>query len=390
MKTIIRNIFAFLSLGAMAFTACMPEGNGINYTIEPGNTLYLPADNAMTDLTKGGDTEFYWTPSVAADNAFVLYDVIFAKADGDFSNPVAVVPSQNNGLQPYLTMSAKDLNKVAKSAGIGIGQSGDLKWTVQVSKGLYPVRYTETRTLTVQTMNSIDPLPAELKIYGPALESAENGLKELNMTVSKGIDKVPASEGIFESFCKLADGQDFYIVDELGRYFVLNEGGKVSCVETETPSKISAGTSVVWLNVDLDGMVWSNNIVTDIVLYAAAWSDGMHVARTPMTYIGGGVWELLNYDNKTSDNAAFDTRHRFNATLGDGTVLYLGTEAGLGTEYTVDYRKISFFTAATVGNADWDKTFLFLKGDCGRACDVHLYLNSDNEAGTWWHWTEFK
>ena len=137
-------------------------------------------------------------------------------------------------------------------------------------------------------------------------------------------------------------------------------------------------------------MVWSNNIVTDIVLYAAAWSNGMHVARTPMTYIGGGVWELLNYDNKTSDNEAFDTRHRFNATLGDGTVLYLGTEAGLGTEYTVDYRKISFFTAATVGNADWDKTFLFLKGDCGRACDVHLYLNSDNEAGTWWHWTEFK
>lgn len=390
MKTIFRNIFAFLSLGAVAFTACMPEGREVNYNIQPGDNLYMPADAAEIDLLKGGDTEFNWVPSVAEDNAFVLYDIVFDKVGGDFSAPIAVVPSQNNGQQPFLTMSARDLNKIAKAAGIGGGEKGKLSWTVQVSKGLNPVRYKEVRTIDIQTMISMDPLPSSVKIYGPALEEAENGLKELKMTVSKGIDKVPADPGVFESFCKLADGKEFYIVDDLGRYYVLTEGGKLSNVESESPSKVSGGNAVVWLTVDFGGMVWSNKTVSGIVLYAAAWTGTMHVARTPMTYIGAGVWELLDYDNVTSDNTAFDTRHRFNATLGDGSMLYLGTEAGLGTEYTVDYRKINFFTAAKVGNADWEKTFLFLKSDCGRPCDVRLYLNSDNEAGTWWHWTEFK
>lgn len=34
--------------------------------------------------------------------------------------------------------------------------------------------------------------------------------------------------------------------------------------------------------------------------------------------------------NTISNNSANDSRHRFNATFGDGTKLYLGTQASLG------------------------------------------------------------
>ena len=78
-------------------------------------------------------------------------------------------------------------------------------------------------------------------------------------------------------------------------------------------------------------MTWTSNTVAKVELYAAAWADGrMSTARTAMTYTGNGVWELKDYDNKVSDNSANDSRHRFDATLGDGSKLYL--KCGLGQD----------------------------------------------------------
>ena len=147
---------------------------------------------------------------------------------------------------------------------------------------------------------------------------------------------------------------------------------------------------IYYLTIDFDGMLWYARTVSEVELYAAAWADGMHTAHAPMTYKGKGVWELQNYDNKTSDNSANDSRHRFNMKLGDGTTLYLGTMASLGTSYTTDYMKVGIFDESGIGNADWDKTWKFLLTDCGRPLDCYLYLNADNPAGSYWHEYKFK
>ncbi len=387
MRTILRNIMILAVTASPAFTGCMPEGRQINYDIQAGNELYLPADGISVDLSRGSDVEFQWAPSIAHDNGYVSYELLFDRENGDFLSPVAALASQLNGSMPNVSLSPKSLNSAARAAGIGVNETGNLKWTVRASKGLYGSVYSESRIITVTTMNSMDPLPGSVLIKGPASENPESGTP---MLVSRGIDNVPATDGTFECFTRIKGGTDFTVSDDLGRYYQLNDNGTITFSETPVSSKV-ASDGVYWLKIDFGVMTWSFNTVAKVELYAAAWADGrMSTARTAMTYTGNGVWELKDYDNKVSDNSANDSRHRFDATLGDGSKLYLGTTAGLGTSYTTDYLKVNLYSKEGIGNADWDKTYNFLVSDCGRKLDCYLYMNGDNPAGTWWHEYKFK
>ena len=55
MRTILRNIMILAVTASPAFTGCMPEGRQINYDIQAGNELYLPADGISVDLSRGSD-----------------------------------------------------------------------------------------------------------------------------------------------------------------------------------------------------------------------------------------------------------------------------------------------------------------------------------------------
>ena len=301
MKNTIINMA--LGLVVAVLSGCSQQENELDLNVQAGNELYLPEDNFLVDLRNGNTTEFYWAPSIAYDNGYVSYDVIFAGKDGGFNNPVDMVSSQFNGSRPYLSMAPKKLQKIARKAGIGNLEEGELKWTVRASKGLGGSIYSEARTIRLHTMNSMDPLPEQLLIYGQALESAES-MDELKMTVSRGISSMPAEPGIFESFCKLASGQDFFIKDELDRHYKLDSGGLLVHTQEPVASRIDAGNDVIWMNIDVDGMSWSSHTVTKIQLYAAAWADNaMTTAIKDLTYMGNGTWSLLDYENTNSKNS---------------------------------------------------------------------------------------
>lgn len=370
---------------ALFCAACDDNGNTMNYNIFPGNELYLPQQGAAVDLSDGQPTRFEWASSVAEDKGLVTYDVLFDKAGGDFSQPAAIQASQLTGSKNYLSLSAKELNAIARQAGIGVGETGELRWTVRASKGLFGSIYTSAHSLTVTRMKSVDPLPAAVTLAGAATEG-DDGIPMLLRTEFNG---APIEEtGFFDCFTKISAGE-FTISDELGRYYKLEADGRL--VDTDAPvANTMPAEAIYFLTIDFDGMAWTARTVGEVELYAAAWADGMHTTRTPMTYKGKGVWEVLGYDNKNSDNSANDSRHRFNMQLGDGTTLYLGTMASLGTSYTTDYLKVSLFDDSGIGNADWDKTWNFLLSDCGRPLDCRLYLNADNPAGGYWHEYKFK
>lgn len=375
-----------MALAATPFVSgCSDEGNEINYNIQTGNKLYLPAEGKSVDLSQGSDVRFEWSPSIAEDNGFVSYELLFDRENGDFSQPLAAMTSQLTGSQTYLSVSAKDLNTVARTAGLGTRETGNLRWTVRASKGINGSVYTESRLLCVTTMNSMSPLPQRITLQGEATEDPQNGIA---MAVSAGIDNVAATEGTFECFTKIKSGADFTVVDDLGRYYELNEDGTLSYSETPVNNRMSA-EAIYWIKIDFGVMTWESNTISKIEYYAAAWADNqMSTARVTMDYQGKGVWLLADYENTISDNSANDSRHRFNATLGDGSMLYLGTQSSLGSSYTTDYLKVNLYTS--LGNADWDNTYNFLTTDCGRAFDCYLYLNADNPAGTWWHEYKFK
>ena len=375
-----------MALAATPFVSgCSDEGNEINYNIQTGNKLYLPAEGKSVDLSQGSDVRFEWSPSIAEDNGFVSYELLFDRENGDFSQPLAAMTSQLTGSQTYLSVSAKDLNTVARTAGLGTRETGNLRWTVRASKGINGSVYTESRLLCVTTMNSMSPLPQRITLQGEATEDPQNGIA---MAVSAGIDNVAATEGTFEAFTRIKAGSDFTVVDDLGRYYSLNDDGTVTDSETPVNNRMSA-EAIYWIKIDFGVMTWESNTISKIEYYAAAWADNqMSTARVTMDYQGKGVWLLADYENTISDNSANDSRHRFNATLGDGSMLYLGTQSSLGSSYTTDYLKVNLYTS--LGNADWDNTYNFLTTDCGRAFDCYLYLNADNPAGTWWHEYKFK
>ncbi len=387
MNTLLRNITILALAAAPLATGCTDDGNEINYNIQTGDQLYLPKIDAEYDLSLGSDVRFEWSPSVAEDNGFVSYELLFDRENGDFSQPLAALTSQLTGSQTYLTVTAKELNSVAQAAGLGIMEKGKLRWTVRASKGINGNLYAESRLITVTTMNSMSPLPQTVTLTGDAVEDPTAGIP---MIVSPGIDNTAATEGTFECFTKIKGSTDFTVVDDLNRYYALNDDGTITYSETPVNNRMPS-EAIYWIKVDFGVMTWEYNTVTSIEYYAAAWADNkMSTVREPMTYAGKGVWVLLDYENTISDNSANDTRHRFNATLGDGSKLYLGTQSSLGSEYTTDYLKVKLYTSETIGNVDWDKTYNFLSSDCGRALDCYLYLNGDNPAGTWWHEYKFK
>ncbi len=389
MRTLFRNI-AILAVAVSPFVSgCTDDGNEINYNIQPGNELYLPLSGKAVDLSRGADVEFQWAPSIAYDNGFVSYELLFDRESGNFSAPLAVMTSQLNGSKAYLSVTSKKLNGVARAAGFGTLETGNLKWTVRASKGLFGNVYTESRILTVTTTNAMNPFPQTVTLMGDGVEDP-TGIK---MVASAGIDKVAGSEGTFECFTKIKGSTDFTIVDDLGRYYTLNENKTVTFSETAVANRMPS-EAIYWLKIDFDMMTWSYNTVSKIEYYAASWADNkMTTVNLAMNYAGKGVWALLNYENSISKNSADDSRHRFNATLGDGTKLYLGTQASLGTTYTTDYLKVNLYTTETVNNSDkvnWEMTYKFLSSNFGQKLDCYLYMNGDNPAGTWWHEYKFK
>lgn len=389
MRTLFRNI-AILAVAVSPFVSgCTDDGNEINYNIQPGNELYLPLSGKTVDLSRGADVEFQWAPSIAYDNGFVSYELLFDRESGNFSAPLAVMTSQLNGSKAYLSVTSKKLNGVARAAGFGTLETGNLKWTVRASKGLFGNVYTESRILTVTTTNAMNPFPQTVTLMGDGVEDP-TGIK---MVASAGIDKIAGSEGTFECFTKIKGSTDFTIVDDLGRYYTLNENKTVTFSETAVANRMPS-EAIYWLKIDFDMMTWSYNTVSKIEYYAASWADNkMTTVNLAMNYAGKGVWTLLNYENTISKNSADDSRHRFNATLGDGTKLYLGTQASLGTTYTTDYLKVNLYTTETVNNSDkvnWEMTYKFLSSNFGQKLDCYLYMNGDNPAGTWWHEYKFK
>lgn len=389
MRTLFRNI-AILAVAVSPFVSgCTDDGNEINYNIQPGNELYLPLSGKTVDLSRGADVEFQWAPSIAYDNGFVSYELLFDRESGNFSAPLAVMTSQLNGSKAYLSVTSKKLNGVARAAGFGTLETGNLKWTARASKGLFGNVYTESRILTVTTTNAMNPFPQTVTLMGDGVEDP-TGIK---MVASAGIDKVAGSEGTFECFTKIKGSTDFTIVDDLGRYYTLNENKTVTFSETTVANRMPS-EAIYWLKIDFDMMTWSYNTVSKIEYYAASWADNkMTTVNLAMNYAGKGVWTLLNYENTISKNSADDSRHRFNATLGDGTKLYLGTQASLGTTYTTDYLKVNLYTTETVNNSDkvnWEMTYKFLSSNFGQKLDCYLYMNGDNPAGTWWHEYKFK
>lgn len=222
-------------------------------------------DDIQLDVTSSTPVVLSWSGGGAADGGIVLYEVMFDKESGDFSEPLAIMKS-DLGASPSLSLTHAEINVIARNAGIYPLEEGKIIWTVTASKGGVVKRTDKTATITVTRGEGIDNIPSELYLYGSASENDGLG----------GIPFRCVEEGVFQIYTKLTDGvisfrsassEDAfsYYYDENQR---LREGdGEAKILKSEGISRITVNFNTLGITIDNVGLsvrcIWGatfNNI----------------------------------------------------------------------------------------------------------------------------------
>ncbi|MGQ1891615.1 SusE domain-containing protein [Thermophagus sp. OGC60D27] len=354
MKTkIILAFFSLFLLVSVFFVGCSEDEQFKNVTVTAVEKLYEPENEKYTVLQPSGSMYFEWAKAYAEDNSIVYYEVLFDTQNGDFSDPIYIVTSDNKGLANGATITHKTLNDIAAKAGIELAEEGILKWTVRSNRGINFEEAIESRTITVIRLNSINDLEgADLFIAG---EGSEEG------QMVKPTEEV----GVYQIYTSLVADKPYYFYSELGgkqRTFVVNED-QVSFKETySTPEGSSVSESGVYrITLDFESASAKLEKINSLEIYVC-WTQ----AREEFTYVGGGIWELLNYNVQlTSTSWGFDERYKFIFDV-DGQEEHWG-QGDPFYDPRPNMDREGYFDLVEVGSGQWDRPFKFPNELCDGA-----------------------
>ncbi|WP_010662983.1 SusE domain-containing protein [Marinilabilia salmonicolor] len=346
MKSKLIFTFAAVVILALGFLpGCSEDEEFKDVSVTPVEKLYEPENEKYTILQPSGSLFFEWSKAYAADNSIVYYEVLFDTPDGDFSDPLYIVASDNKGLSNGATITHKTINNIAAKAGIELGEEGVLKWTVRSNRGLNFEKAKESRTFTLIRLNSINGLEgAELFITG---EGSEDGQR------FKATDQI----GVYEIFTSLEADQPYYFYSELGdtqRTFMVNED-QVSFKETYSiPEGATVAESGQYrITLDFESASAKVEQINSVEIFFC-WTQ----AREAFTYTGGGVWQLENYNVQLVETSwGFDERYKF-VFMVDGQEEHWGQgEPFFDGRPGID--REGYRDMAIVGSGTWDGPFKF-------------------------------
>lgn len=374
MKKFIYILFASMLCWFMA--SC--EETETYSDLVPSDELYFPRDKYTVDLSTGKDIILEWKSS---GEGFVVYEVVFDTETGDFSNPLYVILSANNGASPNVTVSSSTLNSIALKAGCLPGSTVTLKWTVRVWKGAESALYDESRNISVTRANTVSPLPIEVSVSGTATENDATIELVAATPVSdtKGnpnyVSQVQREIGGFECFTRLETG-NLTITDDQGRFFILDESGSILQAEEGSVTE-NTEAGIYYLYLDFNTMRWSKKEIDKVEFERRAGYGAIGV----MDYKGNGVWTLVDFDWGSES----DSRYAFICYYKDGTSEKWGhfeddCRQSKDPDSVQGYMNVYRFNNATVG--EWEDTWK-TKGDTegiGKLGTFTVYMNNENSA----------
>jgi hypothetical protein len=361
MKTNKLSIAFFILLFAIA--GCTKDNKFKEVQVTEVSTLYSPDDGRNVPLQAAGSPSLYfeWEKAVAQDNGVVYYDVLFDKHDGDFSNPVFVVPADNNGTSTGASIPHKVLNKIGKLAGIASGKEGKLKWTVASSRGLTRVVSEKVRTINITRTNGIDA-PDALFLTGEGTEGGTNLAQALTVKGLPGGNE-------FEIYTRLVAGKKYSFVDSrtnIMRTFSVSNG--TTLVETADGGTV-AKDGIYRIFIDFTNAAVTLSEITKLDFWMCTPQK-----RETLTYQGKGVWRVNNIVPDFTNGGFPDDRYFFWITIG-------GSEQKLGSinkdnqppgTTTGSY----FFTYFNTNTDRWDYSFKFPNRSVPK-CSIVVSFSSD-------------
>ncbi|MDD6766574.1 MAG: SusE domain-containing protein [bacterium] len=359
--------YMLLTLGAALLAACSSDGEVRDLQVTAVQSIYEPADAKSVVLQSSSSASLYfeWEPSLAEDGGAVLYEVVFDKTDGDFSDPLAIIASDNNGAMNHATISHKTLNQIAASAGVESAETGTLKWTVYASKGIFPVKAQEDRTLTITRLAGFAEVPAQLYITGEATE--------VGGELSKAMQMKKVADGEFEIYMQLTAGQSFQ--------FVSSNAGTPTTYSLQGEKLVEGGTTTVSETgiyryyVDFNAGSFTSKQVTKVSLFLN-WSQ----REIELAYQGLGVWAVSDYTIEGlsgGDNDDDRYKFRMQSTAGETEWRAINNDSKpTGNEsyyYMVEKSNVEQWT----NNEIWKNPAT--DGWSGKTYDVTFSLNPSGE-----------
>jgi hypothetical protein len=345
MKKIIK-LAGIMLLVVIAASSCKKDNRPLDLTLTPVGTLATPNDNAdvKLDPTSSANILFKWDAASTADGGLILYEIAFDKEGGDFSKPVYKVVSDGGGVKTEITITHKDLNKIASSAGIASSSTGKLKWTIIASKGTNVLPSSASRTLQLQRPAGFAENPVDLYITGSATEGGTD--------LSKAVKLKKVEDGVFEIYTSLKAG-DYYLTDKNA------DGGKEYYIENgvikegATAVTVTGAAKTYRLNYDFTSATTKSLEIQSIGLYMSAY--GTEIGT--LNYIGNGVFEAPSIPVEFYQFSwGRDERYKF----------IIHTAAGLEYKGSTNANNVSpagqaasYFYLVPVTNSQWDNTYKF-------------------------------
>ncbi|MCO6149708.1 SusE domain-containing protein [Flavobacterium sp. NRK1] len=299
----MKNIYSKLLLivFTISLIGCQDDDTLSHTKVSAVNALYAPADNTFFDLGAQSSALFEWEGAKAEDNGVVLYDVVFDREDGDFSNPVYIMPSDGNGFQRTLNISFTDLNKIAGMAGIPSDSNGKLKWTVYSSKGINVVKSAVSGIFEVKTPAGF-PMPDQLFITGSGSEGGD--------AIADAVPFKKTGATKYEIYTKLKAGDYKFITrksDNHETYYI--DGGDL---KADGATTYSGEDKVYRIRIDFSDGSTTMEEIQKIEIWFPPFGEYLF----EYTYSAKGIWKADNQHIEFKQESwGRDERYKFKFTV---------------------------------------------------------------------------
>jgi len=359
---------SFIGLLILSVITGCKKDKGLDHTqVSAVNTLFAPANNVFVKLDpKAGTMDFQWEQARAEDNGVVLYEVVFDKVSGDFSNPVFSYASEGNGLYNKLSLSHAELNKIAASGGIEPLSTGKIRWTVRSSKGINVQQSAQVRTIELERPAGFSEIPADLYLTGLATET---GTELANARQFK-----KTATGVFEIYSRIKDGTYNFAERNTGTPKTFSaENGNLKNLGQITAT---GGTKVYRIKVDFNSASVSYTEITAVGLFLSG--DNKVIIDLP--YTNNGQFAATDAPVAFKQESwGRDERYKFQVKVknpdGNSATEWLGSVNSDNQPPTAD-TPAPYFYLFPVNNSQYDFAFKFIKAADNKKVDVNLKLNA--------------
>ena len=302
------------------------------------------------DVTSAENIELSWSGGGAEDGSQVIYEVLFDKEGGDFSNPLDTIYS-DLGVNTTLTLTHFRLNAIARQSGIFPESTGNLIWTVLASKGGVVRTSNLIGNITVTRGEGIDNFPDQLFLYGGATENEGQG----------GLPFRKADDGVFVIYSKIPVSGEVYFKSstsgEAFSYYGL-ETGKLK--EGDGTYAIEANDNPYRIIVDYNTLSVKKEVISEV---RAMWGCNFEVIGN-LEYVMNGQFKVENtpivfvqQDRPETNPPGWlswaEERYYFIVKV-DGVDICWGRKDGVSTERPTGSETLDFYSIGEFAWSQWD------------------------------------